>query len=346
MGAFLRRTGGRRALIAALVAGAAALACSEEIAPQFVIQGTGTLDGLVFFDADRNLAYDPSAGDTVVVGATLLVRERGSAQTISGGQAVTDAAGRFRITGLPPGTHDLFVDTTTTPAGMAFCQNPRRVTIAINLSRFAEVTARGGCVIPIADAEANPVGTFVTVEGIVVAAPGQLRSAGDNAYIEDASGGIQLFGSALAGRGIAIGDRIEVSGDLMLFNTETEVINLQVNSIVVGAATPQPATVTTAEITAAGAPPTQNLLGRLLRIVKAQAAPFMSGGGRNAVFDDGTGATEVRIESGVLADTNAIDTQFPGGKCYDVVGVLGTFNGTAQLKPRTLADIQEVPCTP
>jgi len=347
MGALFRRLRWSRPLAAVLVAGTAALACSEDIAPQFVVQGTGTLDGLVFFDADRNRAYDPSAGDTVIVAATVLVRERGSAQTLSGGQAVTDAAGRFRIAGLPPGTHDLFVDTTTVPAGMAICQNPVAVTITIDLVRFTEVVARGGCVVPIADAEANPVGTFVTVEGIVVAAPGQLRSAGDNAYIEDQSGGILLFGSALAGRGIAIGDRIEVSGDLALFNTETEVAGaLRVNNIVVGAATPQPATVTTAEIAAAGAPPTQNLLGRFLRVVKVQAAAFQSGGGRNAVINDGSGPTEMRIESGVLADTNAIDTQFPGGKCYDVVGVLGTFNGTAQLKPRTLADIQEVPCTP
>jgi len=347
MGASFRRLRWSRPLAAALVAGAAALACSEDIAPQFAVQGTGTLDGLVFFDVDRNRAYDPSAGDTVVVGATVLVRERGSTQTISGGQAVTDAAGRFRVASLPPGTHDLFVDTTTVPAGMAICQNPVPVTIAINLVRFTEVVARGGCVVPIADAEAQPANTFVTVQGIVTAAPGQLRSAGDNAYIEDQSGGVQLFGSALAGRGIAVGDRIEVSGDLITFNTELEVAGaLRVNEIVPGVTVPQPTTATTAEIAAAGSPPTQDLLGRFLRVVKVQAAAFQSGGGRNAVINDGSGPTEMRIESGVLADTNAIDTQFPGGRCYDVVGVLGTFNGTAQLKPRTLADIQEVSCTP
>ena len=78
-------------------------ACTTDPAPPYVITGTGSLEGLVFFDADRNSAYDPAAGDVLVIGATVLARERGTDQTLSGGQGATGADGRFTITGLPPG---------------------------------------------------------------------------------------------------------------------------------------------------------------------------------------------------------------------------------------------------
>jgi hypothetical protein len=345
-----RGAGRRLALAAALLC--LAPACDTDPAPPFVVQGTGALEGLVFFDADRNGAYDPASGDTIVAGATVLARERGSSQTLMNGQATTGADGRFALAALPPGTHDLFIDTTTTPAGVFFCQNPVPVSVVIDLVRFVEVTGRQGCVIPIEEAEATAVGTFVTVQGIVTAAPGQLRSAGDNAYIEDASGGIQLFGGALAGRGIAIGDRIEVSGNMTLFNGESEVAGaLRVNEIVPGVTVPQPAQVTTAAVAAAGAPPTAPLQGRFIRLVRAQQqSAFATGGGRNALFDDGSGATEIRIEAGLIAASADVATTFPHNpaapKCFDITGVVGSFNGTAQVKPRTLADMQEVPCTP
>lgn len=346
----------RSITLAAALAGAAALACDDDIAPPFTIEGTGTLEGLVFFDADRNAAFDPSAGDSLVVGATLLVRERGTAQTLSGGDAVSGTDGRFRIAGLAPGTHDLFLDTTTVAAGVAFCQNPLPVTIVIDLVRFAPVAGREGCVIPIFVAESLGVGAVVTVQGIVTVAPGQHRTQGDNAYIEDNSGGIQLFGSDLAGRGIEIGDRIEVSAQITPFNDELEVggasavPQLSVNQVVKNVTTPQPSDVTTAEAAAAGAPPTAPLQGRLVRLTQAQqASPFNLGGNRNALFNDGSGPTEVRIESGLIGNSGDVATAFPydpaAPKCYNIVGVVGTFRGTAQVKPRTLpADMQEVPC--
>lgn len=343
-----RRRMGRLALVG-LVAGFGALACDDEIAPPFTIDGTGAVEGLVFFDADRNAAFDPSAGDAAAADVTVLMRVRGTTQTLSGGQAVTDADGRFRIAGLPAGSHDLFVDTLTAPAGVKFCQNPQPVTVAISLVRFVPVPGRQSCLIAILDAEAQSVNTFVTVQGLVTVAPGQHQSA--NAYIEDASGGVQLFGSALQGRGIAIGDRIEVSGNITLFNNEIEVAGaLRVDDIVTGFAVPQPTAVTTAEAAAAGSPNTAPLQGRLIRLTRAQqASAFTSGGSRNAQFNDGSGVTEVRIESGLIANSADVATTLPydaaSPRCYDVTGVLGSFNGTAQVKPRTLADMQEVACT-
>lgn len=329
-----------------IAAALALVACEEDTAPPFATEGVGGVEGILFFDADRNAAFDPSAGDTVVAGATVLVRNRGTEDTFEDAQAVTDAAGRFEVQGLPPGTHDLFVDTMTVAAGVAFCQNPLPVSIAINLTRFAAVAGREGCVIPIADAEALGADAFVTIQGVVTAAPGQLRSAGDNAYIEDASGGVLLFGGDLSGRGIEVGDLIEVSGTLSLFNGEFEVAGtLRVNDVVKAFTTPQAALVTTSQVATAGTPSENPLQGTFLRVLGAeQISAFSTGGGRNAQFDDGSGAMEVRIESGLVPTASNVAAMFPPGKCYDVTGVLGSFNGVAQLKPRTLADMEEVPC--
>ncbi len=333
--------GGRLALLASLVVVAG---CEKDPAPPFVVEGVGALEGVVFYDADRNGAFDPSAGDSAVAGARLVVRERGTDQTLSGGEATSDVGGRFSVASLPAGTHDLFLDTTSVAAGVAFCQNPSPVTIAIDLVRFAPVAGREGCVIAIADAEALTEGEFVTIQGLVTAAPGQIRS--EATYLEDASGGTQVFDGTFLNLGIEVGDRIEISGTLSSFAGEFEIVGAQLNAIDKAFAVPVPATVTTAEIAAAGAPPTAPLQGRFLMVLKAQqTTAFTGGGGRNASFDDGSGAMEVRIEVGVIANAGDVATQFPPGKCYDITGALGSFNAVAQLKPRTVADMKEVPCT-
>jgi hypothetical protein len=338
----------KRIILAGAVLALAAWACDPEIAPQFVIEGTGALDGLAFADADRNGAFDPSAGDAPVAGVTLVVRERGTEETFTGGTAVSDAGGRFSIAQLPPGTHDLFIDTATVPGGVAFCQNPLQVTIARDRVRFVPVIGRGGCIIDIVEAEAQPQGTFVTVRGLVTAAPGQLRN--EASYIQDETGGVQLFDADLRTLGIEVGDRIEISGTLGSFNQELEILdNVTLNDSDKAFAVPVPGELTSAAVAAAGAPPTNPVQGTFVVVRRArQMTAFASGGGRNAQFDDGSGAMEIRIEVGLVPTAATVATTFPFDpgtpRCYDVTGVIGAFNLVAQLKPRTLADMQEVSC--
>lgn len=337
----LRNRRGSYAVAAALLAG---LACDGGIAPPFVINGTGSLEGLIFYDADRNGAFDPPAGDDAAPNVILLVRVRGTEETFTDAQVTSDANGRFAFSNIPVGTHDLFIDTTTAPAGVAFCQNPLRVSVRSNQVRFVSVEGRGGCIILIAEAEALGLGAFVTVQGLVTAAPGQIRS--EASYIEDASGAIQLFDSDLLGLGIEVGDRIEVSGTIGQFGLEFEILNdVRLNAITKAFATPIPDTVTTLEVAGAGSPPENPLQGRLVHVLLAeQMSAFATGGGRNAQFDDGTGVVEIRIEVGLMASSGDVATQFPAGRCYNITGVIGSFNSVAQLKPRTLADMVEVAC--
>lgn len=340
----LKRCGGRSG-ISLLAALALVAACDDDPAPPFVVEGVGGLEGVVFFDADQNGVFDPAAGDTAVAGANLALRERGTEQALSGGTATSDAGGRFALTGLPPGTHDLFLDTTSVAAGVSFCRNPTPSTIAIGLVRFVSLGARLACLIPIAEAEAMPIGEFVIVRGIVTAAPGQIRP--EASYIEDASGGVQLFDGTLLGAGFEIGDRVEVSATVGAFSGEVELLNVTPTAIDKAFATPVPVTVTATDLAAAGSPPTAPLQGRFVVVLQAeQITEFASGGGRNANFEDASmGVMQVRIEVGLVANSGDVATQFPSGKCYNITGVVGSFGGTAQLKPRTLADMEEVPCT-
>ena len=332
-----------------LMAAAVALSACEsgEPAPPFEVAGTGSLEGFLFFDANGDGLFDPSAGDRALNNVHLSLRERNTSSVIAGSTATTDSNGRFVLSGLPVGTHDLVIDTTGVGAGTAFCQNPLPVDIHLNETQFSEVAARAGCVISIADAEKKAAGSVVTVAGIVTARPNQISASSGYWYIEDATGGTQLFGIALGGHTIAVGDSVEVTGTLSLFSGELEISNGQVNSYAAAVRQIQPVTVTTKQA-ADASDPTANLQGRLIKISKArQTSEFSAGGGRNATFDDGSGAITVRIESALVPTAGDVATTYPlttPGKCYDITGILRDFSTGAQLTPRSLTEIVEVAC--
>lgn len=338
----MKRTIQSWAAAAALVALAA---CDPAIAPPFEIETPGAVEGLAFFDADEDDVFDPAAGDLALAGVRMEVRVRDTEQVLANGTVTSDAQGRFSLQGLPAGTHDLFVDPTTLPQGVVLCENPVPITIEPGVTRFVRLRTRGGCLVPIAEAEAGPQPANVVVRGIVTSFPGQIR--GGYTYIQDPTGGIRIFSSALEGQGIDIGDRIEVSGTLSLFNDDFQLsgITLREHQEDAGTVTPQP--VTTGAIAAAGPSPAAPIQGTLVKVTAAEVTGAFGSGGvniRNAFIDDGSGATQIRIEGGVASEAQA-QAFFTVGKCYDIVGVVGNFRGTGQLFPRSLGDATEVPCS-
>ena len=136
-----------------LVAGALfAAGCDSDAAPAFEVEGTGSLEGLVFFDRDRNGIFDPSAGDSLLPNVRVRVQKRGSTEVLAGGEATAGANGRFLIASLPPGTHDLVVDTSSA-RGVKFCQNPIPVDVYLNERQFSALSGRIACIVSIADAQ-------------------------------------------------------------------------------------------------------------------------------------------------------------------------------------------------
>ena len=343
----LRNFAGRTAR--ALGAAALLAGCEPDTAPPFAIDEPGAVEGLLFFDADEDAVFDPSDGDYALQGVRLSFRVRGTSQVLAGGTATSDAQGRFSVQGLPAGTHDAFVDPASLPAGVLLCANPVEVTVEPGVTRFFRLQARGGCLVLIGtaeqlDATAAPV---IVVRGIVTAAPSMLRAGGDYTYIQDASGGIRIFGASLATLGLEVGDRLEVSGTLGLFSGDLQLSSPTVRAINKGFGAITPAATTTGAIAAAGPTPKAALQGSLVKVTRAKVTGAFGSGGinnRNAIIDDGSGPTQIRFESGLYAAPADLPAAYPVGKCYDVTGVVGNFNGAGQLFPRTRADVVEVPC--
>jgi hypothetical protein len=319
------------------------VACAEEPAPPFEVEGSGALAGRLFFDADNNRLFTPLGGDTALRNVRVELRERGSSVVIE--QTTTDATGAFEFEGVPPGTHDVFlVQDPNTTGPLVFCENPMRATVYRDETAFVSAPARRGCVIAIAVAEARPLGTRVTVAGKVTAAQGTYR--GDNVYIQDPTGGMQVF--RVPGLSLQLGDSIEVFGTLTTFNGEIQLDTLTIApNIKRGATQIAPIQRSTraiaSAVTANGARATE--VGQLLVVRQARVGAFTTGGTppRNApLTDTSTVAIEIRIDGNVLE--NLPTSTFDQAKCYNITGILGFFNGTPQLKPRMLSDVTEVPC--
>jgi hypothetical protein len=218
---------------------------------------------------------------------------------------------------------------------LRLCQTPLPVSVYIGEQSFVGLNAKLGCVIPISQALRANQGDFITVSGIVTAAPGTFRS--DNLYMQDASGGIQIFGLP-GGLGLEVGDSIEVSGTFSPFRTEAEIVSPRVAANVKkGVGAPLPRDLTTAELGALT--PTSSNIGRLVRVSGVTVGTFASG---NAPINDGSGPAQVRLDGNVA--TTVPQSTFQAGNCYDIVGVVGIFDNTPQLKLRGPADVTPVAC--
>ena len=331
---FMRRG---RALAAVVCTVFVAAACDDEQAPPFEIEGTGDVSGQLFFDADNNGQFSPFGGDTLLrdVEVKLVVRND-PAQTIA--TTTTNSEGRFSFTDVAAGTHQIVLVESPAIEALSFCTLPASASVYIGEQTFLRVPAKRGCVVRIAEAENVVVGQSTTIAGIVTAAQGTYRS--DNVYIQDPTGGIQIFGVPGA-LGLQLGDSIEVTGLLDEFNGELQIEQPVIAPNVVRVTPLAPSVRTAKELTDALAASGSKAadIGRLITVRNVTVGTFS---GDNATITDATGAIQIRTDNN--ARTAIPKTTFQAGKCYDLTGLLGIFNGILQLKPRTLADVEEVAC--
>ena len=321
------------ALAALLAAG-----CADDPDPPFAPTGTGTVSGRLFFDADNNGFFSPVGGDTALRAVTVELRERASARVLA--TTTTDDDGEFSFT-APPGTHDIFV-AVDEAADLVVCANPARASVYIGEQAFVAVPAKRGCVIRIREVKQTAVGEQVTVAGVVTAGQGTYRT--DNIYLQDPTGGMQVFRVPVS-LALQPGDSVELTGTLAYaFGSASN--EFQINDPIVapnirrGGETPDP------KVTTAGAlaalTQTSDDIGRLATVRAVTVGAFSSGGGRNATITDATGSTTMRLDGNVFDVLPP--SRFAAGRCYDITGIIGFFGGGAQFKPRGPADVAEVPC--
>jgi hypothetical protein len=306
----------------------ATAACDTGPAEPFRIEGAGAIEGLVFFDANRDGKFDPSAGDSLLPGVRVELRQRGTQQTLANAQATTSPTGRFRIDNVPLGTHSLYVDTLALPTGMRLCQNPLPASVYSGEAGFVTLNAVAACLITIAEARTRPAGTPIVVRGVVTVRQGAHRT--DNFYLQDRTSGIQVFG--IPGLGLAVGDSVEVSGVMAAFNLEQQINNPIVSRL--GEGTPHEPRVATGRDVA-----DIRFEGQLIRVNNAEVTAVQTGtaSGYNVNMRDETGAFEIRIEGGLIPTIP--HSTWVVGQRYDVIGALGRFNALGQLKLRASNEV-------
>jgi DNA/RNA endonuclease YhcR with UshA esterase domain len=331
----LLRRAAPAALAAALVLGLAA--CEPDLAPPFEPEGTGTISGRLFFDADEDGLFSPTRGDTLLAGVPIEVRQRGSEEVL--GDTETEVDGSFTIDGIPVGTHDVYVVATTETVGdVVVCENPLEATVYRDEETFVTPVGKVACIIDIAEAKELAVDELAIVVGIVTAEPGVYRA--NNMYIQDETGGIQVFGVTTAG--LVRGDVVEVRGDRGAFSGEIQ-IDGTVTVEKLGTTSEVAPEVLALGVAGGITDPEDPRVGALITVQSVSVGAFGVGGqAGNANMTRGD-------ETGLLRlDTNAATTIgtafFEAGKCYNITGPLGIFNGVTQLKPRDRSDVVEVPC--
>ncbi len=324
----------RRTLLPLLAASAMLGACVDDPEPLSPVAETGRVAGILFFDRDNNSVYTPTAGDSVMPGVTVRLLDRGTRNVLASG--ITSADGRYSLV-VPVGTHDLDVVRSSDIIASQFVWCGARPSVYRNEETFVSTPLKFGCVVRINVAKPNPLGTTVTIAGVVTAQPGRFRN--DNLYMQDPTGGIQVFGVA-ASLGLVEGDTIEVTGELGAFNDQLQITAPRIGAnIRRGGTLPDPVELTTAQAASATTPLSTNV-GRLVRVRRVTVGTFASG---NAPIDDGSGAAIVRLDGN--ANANIGTGAFTAGRCYDITGILGFFRGATLLQPRRLQDVTEVSCS-
>ncbi|MCB1046291.1 MAG: lamin tail domain-containing protein [Calditrichaeota bacterium] len=179
------------------------------------------------------------------------------------------------------------------------------------------------------------LGQVVVVRGVVTLA----NELGIAAYMEDATGGIVVYDATFAD-GVSIGDDVTVIGTLTQFNglaelTPGTVIETHATGVEV-----EPTAVTCLQISNQGASgePYEGRLVQLYGVTVAGTGTWA--GNTNYVISDGTGSTELRIDS----DCTLVGLPIPGDP-FDLIGNVSQYDFSAphtsgfQVLPRFASDV-------
>jgi hypothetical protein len=290
------------------------------------VYNPGSITGVIYRDDDGSGTFNPDS-DTPAPGMTvrLYAGEGTTGEPLA--ETATSAAGAYEFHTLRPGRYTLAVvpfPTTDIVEGAT-----RVVDVLPAQALSAEFVFTGTLLIPIAEARARAVGESVTVEGVVHVAQGTLRT--DNAYIQDGTAGILVFGIPAA-TGLVVGDSVRVTGTRGVFNDEVQITSPTVERLGTGA-TPTPRVLTPAQILAF------EHQGELVQALNLRVTAIA--GGTGAAFDVTTQAETgetimVRVGG---AGTGLTRASFEVGRRYNVVGAMGRFRATPQILVRSPADI-------
>lgn len=189
---------------------------------------------------------------------------------------------------------------------------------------------------------ATATGTMVTLTGVVTNGP----ELGNIRYIQDATGGMGVFGTATMVTSLVPGDTITVSGTIKNFNYLMELDNVTAVTVhASGKPLPTPVPFSVANFGTAYA---EMYEGQLVRLNGATSITNTSGGGfttfaGNTNYRVDGNATYVARVNSASTGTNGIVGKTPPSSGYDIIGIMSQFSSASattgyQLLPRLIAD--------
>ncbi|WP_261130960.1 5'-nucleotidase C-terminal domain-containing protein [Bacillus sp. Marseille-Q3570] len=203
--------------------------------------------------------------------------------------------------------------------------------IAMLVTLFPMGVAQAATTIPISEAKSQN-GQTVTVEGIVTA---DFTASNLSAYIQDETAGINVFSFNENLAYLNVGQEIQVTGEITIYNGLTEIEPTTIEVLSEGNELPGPQPTELSTLYNNEAEPLEgslvNTTGYIQSIPSNQA-----GSGYNISFIDET------MQGVVLRVENATDidvSQFEEGKWYDVTAIVGQYNDY-QLLPTKAEDLR------
>nr|WP_248930790.1 DUF6359 domain-containing protein [Paenibacillus hamazuiensis] len=175
----------------------------------------------------------------------------------------------------------------------------------------------------------------VKIEGVVTADNAAIGGGKLSTYVQDASGGINIFSNSASGfPDLKEGDKVQVTGTVTSYKDLTEIAPTAISVIAQNQPLPAPVTVSIADLQdPAKAEPLEGQLVHINGYFKVVPATPAGGGYNVQTVDAAFNGTTVRIIEGSV-DMAAVQQD----KWYEVTGILSQYT-SYQIIPRKSADI-------
>ena len=284
----------------------------EELTSDFrFVNFPGSVQGVLFRDDNDSGSFD--AGDTPAPGIPVLAFHGDTVGAEPAAETTTDAEGQFTFTDLRPGTYTLLFQPYPTMELVG--GNTQTVTVGPDTTSVSPVVFTGNVLSPVADARALAFennGEAVAVEGVVVWQP----EFSDEVFIQDETGGIQVYAGGMIPAELQIGDTVLVAGAAELRFGEPQITDVSTLTIQ-GSGPALAPDATTAAAVNAGEVQHELVMIQGATVDSVQVLDF---GNQFVFLTDPAGN-----QFGVYADsrTGVEESAWTVGNVYDVAGVVG-----------------------
>ncbi len=187
--------------------------------------------------------------------------------------------------------------------------------------------------------EPTLLGQVVSIRGIATVATGTFSAADNDIFLQDATGGVNVFRSGNMTPAVSVGDSLKVTGLVDVYAGLTRITSPNINIEAVGMEAPDPILVTTDAIDSDG----ESYEGSLVKITRCAITGGTwpaEGSNGTLTIDDGSGGCTLFIDK----DTDIDGTTQPD-TTFDLVGIASQYDPSwpyhagHRIVPRSTADL-------